>query len=196
MFHSLFFISHPNVGAGSNSPCLSASACHPHGMVNGQKSLELCSHSPDGRQPSPLTSPLLNDAGSIRTDDEDEVRRKVRYHFIELFLCFKASFVMLKIDFLSSAGFEQCLCSYLNCFDLSPEVPYRPGLLHRQGAANHRADLREGPGGGDSGKRRWDPAYSFAPALFSMEKTLIIWSFRSGRMLPCPCDCIKHVDIM
>ncbi|XP_008402290.1 FERM, RhoGEF and pleckstrin domain-containing protein 1 isoform X5 [Poecilia reticulata] len=49
---------------------------HPHGMVNGQKSLELCSHSFDGRQPSPLTSPLLNDACSIRTDDEDEVRRK------------------------------------------------------------------------------------------------------------------------
>uniref|UniRef100_A0A674N8W9 FERM, ARHGEF and pleckstrin domain-containing protein 1 n=1 Tax=Takifugu rubripes TaxID=31033 RepID=A0A674N8W9_TAKRU len=62
--------------SGSNSPCLSASACHPHGMVNGQKSLELCGHSPGGRQPSPLTSPLLNDAGSIRTDDEDEVRRK------------------------------------------------------------------------------------------------------------------------
>uniref|UniRef100_A0A3Q3MUE9 FERM, ARHGEF and pleckstrin domain-containing protein 1 n=1 Tax=Labrus bergylta TaxID=56723 RepID=A0A3Q3MUE9_9LABR len=36
----------------------------------------LCSHSPDGRLPSPLTSPLLNDAGSVRTDDEDEVRRK------------------------------------------------------------------------------------------------------------------------
>uniref|UniRef100_A0A671VZX9 FERM, ARHGEF and pleckstrin domain-containing protein 1 n=1 Tax=Sparus aurata TaxID=8175 RepID=A0A671VZX9_SPAAU len=31
---------------------------------------------PDGRQPSPLTSPLLNDACSVRTDDEDEVRRK------------------------------------------------------------------------------------------------------------------------
>ncbi|TNN02978.1 hypothetical protein fugu_000007 [Takifugu bimaculatus] len=69
-------LEHQSTGAGSNSPCLSASACHPHGMVNGQKSLELCGHSPDGRQPSPLTSPLLNDAGSIRTDDEDEVRRK------------------------------------------------------------------------------------------------------------------------
>uniref|UniRef100_A0A674PP11 FERM, ARHGEF and pleckstrin domain-containing protein 1 n=1 Tax=Takifugu rubripes TaxID=31033 RepID=A0A674PP11_TAKRU len=31
---------------------------------------------PRSKQPSPLTSPLLNDAGSIRTDDEDEVRRK------------------------------------------------------------------------------------------------------------------------
>uniref|UniRef100_A0A8C2XPG7 FERM, ARHGEF and pleckstrin domain-containing protein 1 n=1 Tax=Cyclopterus lumpus TaxID=8103 RepID=A0A8C2XPG7_CYCLU len=59
-----------------NSPHPSASSGHSHGMVNGQKSLELCSYSPDGRQPSPLTSPLLNDAGSVRTDDEDDVRRK------------------------------------------------------------------------------------------------------------------------
>lgn len=64
-------------GVGSNSPQLSTSCTRPHAMVNGQKSLELCSHSPDGRQPSPLTSPLLNDACSVRTDDEDEVRRKV-----------------------------------------------------------------------------------------------------------------------
>uniref|UniRef100_A0A3P8USP8 FERM, ARHGEF and pleckstrin domain-containing protein 1 n=1 Tax=Cynoglossus semilaevis TaxID=244447 RepID=A0A3P8USP8_CYNSE len=47
-----------------------------HGMVNGQRSLDLCSPFIDGRQPSPLTSPLLNDACSVRTDDEDEVRRK------------------------------------------------------------------------------------------------------------------------
>lgn len=79
---SLFSLSSPHygcprAGVGSNSPHLSASSGHSHGMVNGQKSLELCSHSPDGRQPSPLTSPLLNDACSVRTDDEDEVRRKV-----------------------------------------------------------------------------------------------------------------------
>ncbi|XP_034042018.1 FERM, ARHGEF and pleckstrin domain-containing protein 1 [Thalassophryne amazonica] len=67
---------HLSTGVMPNSPHLSASAGHPCGMVNGQKSLDLCSHSPDGRQPSPLTSPLLNDACSIRTDDEDEVRRK------------------------------------------------------------------------------------------------------------------------
>ncbi|XP_069009994.1 FERM, ARHGEF and pleckstrin domain-containing protein 1 isoform X1 [Embiotoca jacksoni] len=67
---------HLSTGAVANSPHLSASSGHSHGMVNGQKSLELCGHSPDGRQPSPLTSPLLNDAGSVRTDDEDEVRRK------------------------------------------------------------------------------------------------------------------------
>ncbi|XP_038136173.1 FERM, ARHGEF and pleckstrin domain-containing protein 1-like [Cyprinodon tularosa] len=64
---------HLSQGVVPHSPPLSG---HPHGMVNGQKSLELCSHSLDGRQPSPLTSPLLNDACSIRTDDEDEVRRK------------------------------------------------------------------------------------------------------------------------
>ncbi|KAM4608326.1 FERM, ARHGEF and pleckstrin domain-containing protein 1 [Polymixia lowei] len=67
---------HLSTGVASNSPHLSPSSGHSQGMVNGQKCLELCGHSPDGRQPSPLTSPLLNDASSIRTDDEDEVRRK------------------------------------------------------------------------------------------------------------------------
>ncbi|XP_023806394.1 FERM, ARHGEF and pleckstrin domain-containing protein 1 [Oryzias latipes] len=67
---------HPSTGLVSNSPPLHASAGLPHGMVNGQRSLDLGSHSPNGRQPSPLTSPLLNDACSVRTDDEDEVRRK------------------------------------------------------------------------------------------------------------------------
>lgn len=46
-------------------------------MVNGQKQSLSLGQSPDGRQPSPLTSPLLTDAGFVRTDDEDEVRRKV-----------------------------------------------------------------------------------------------------------------------
>ncbi|XP_061579437.1 FERM, ARHGEF and pleckstrin domain-containing protein 1 isoform X1 [Cololabis saira] len=67
---------HPSTGVASESPRLAASSGHPYGMVNGQKSLDLGSHSPNGRQPSPLTSPLLNDACSVRTDDEDEVRRK------------------------------------------------------------------------------------------------------------------------
>uniref|UniRef100_A0A7N8XTF3 FERM, ARHGEF and pleckstrin domain-containing protein 1 n=1 Tax=Mastacembelus armatus TaxID=205130 RepID=A0A7N8XTF3_9TELE len=39
-------------------------------------------HSPDGRQPSPLTSPLLNDACSVRTDDEDERFPTDRAYFI------------------------------------------------------------------------------------------------------------------
>ncbi|XP_057707808.1 FERM, ARHGEF and pleckstrin domain-containing protein 1-like isoform X2 [Corythoichthys intestinalis] len=63
-------------GALTNSPYMSTSSAHSHGLLNGQTSLEVGSHSPDVRQPSPLTSPLLNDACSIRTDDEDEVRRK------------------------------------------------------------------------------------------------------------------------
>uniref|UniRef100_A0A672LEI8 FERM, ARHGEF and pleckstrin domain-containing protein 1 n=1 Tax=Sinocyclocheilus grahami TaxID=75366 RepID=A0A672LEI8_SINGR len=41
-------------------------------MVNGQKQSLNLGQSPDGRHPSPLTSPLLTDAGFIRTDDEDE----------------------------------------------------------------------------------------------------------------------------
>ncbi|XP_070980243.1 FERM, ARHGEF and pleckstrin domain-containing protein 1-like isoform X2 [Oncorhynchus clarkii lewisi] len=67
---------HLNTGVVSNSPHLSASSVNSQGIVNGQKPVELCGHSPDVRQPSPLTSPLLNDASSVRTDDEDEVRRK------------------------------------------------------------------------------------------------------------------------
>ncbi|XP_031661792.1 FERM, ARHGEF and pleckstrin domain-containing protein 1-like isoform X1 [Oncorhynchus kisutch] len=67
---------HLNTGVVSNSPHLSASSVNSQAIVNGQKPVELCGHSPDVRQPSPLTSPLLNDAGSVRTDDEDEVRRK------------------------------------------------------------------------------------------------------------------------
>uniref|UniRef100_A0A3Q3FZ55 FERM, ARHGEF and pleckstrin domain-containing protein 1 n=1 Tax=Labrus bergylta TaxID=56723 RepID=A0A3Q3FZ55_9LABR len=69
-------------GVVANSPRLSASSGNSHGMMNGQKSLELCSHSPDGRLPSPLTSPLLNDAGSVRTDDEDERFPTDRAYFI------------------------------------------------------------------------------------------------------------------
>lgn len=33
--------------------------------------------SPEGWQLSPLTSPLLNDAGCVRNEDEEEARRKV-----------------------------------------------------------------------------------------------------------------------
>ncbi|KPP80340.1 FERM, RhoGEF and pleckstrin domain-containing protein-like [Scleropages formosus] len=60
----------------SNSPRLSDSSATSQGIVNGQRAAPAPSQSPDGRPPSPLTSPLLNDAGSMRTDDEDEVRRK------------------------------------------------------------------------------------------------------------------------
>uniref|UniRef100_A0A6Q2ZMR9 FERM, ARHGEF and pleckstrin domain-containing protein 1 n=1 Tax=Esox lucius TaxID=8010 RepID=A0A6Q2ZMR9_ESOLU len=52
-------------------------------VVNGQKATLPPGHSPDGHLPSsqtshtsPLTSPLLTEAGYVRTDDEDEVQRK------------------------------------------------------------------------------------------------------------------------
>lgn len=32
---------------------------------------------PEGLQPSPLTSPLLMDAGCVRNEDDEEARRKV-----------------------------------------------------------------------------------------------------------------------
>uniref|UniRef100_A0A8B9K078 FERM, ARHGEF and pleckstrin domain-containing protein 1 n=1 Tax=Astyanax mexicanus TaxID=7994 RepID=A0A8B9K078_ASTMX len=51
-------------------------------LVNGHRrggdELNGASPSPDGQQPSPLTSPLLNDSSALRTDDEEENRRKVR----------------------------------------------------------------------------------------------------------------------
>ncbi|KAM8856565.1 FERM, ARHGEF and pleckstrin domain-containing protein 1-like [Spinachia spinachia] len=61
---------HQSTEVAPSSPHPSASPGHSQAMVNGQKPLEPCG------PPSPLTSPLLNDAGSVRTDDEDEVRRK------------------------------------------------------------------------------------------------------------------------
>ncbi|XP_077472709.1 FERM, ARHGEF and pleckstrin domain-containing protein 1 isoform X2 [Stigmatopora argus] len=69
-------LDHLATGGLTSSPYLSTSSAQSHGLLNGQTSLEVGSQSPDVRQPSPLTSPLLNDACSIRTDDEDEVRRK------------------------------------------------------------------------------------------------------------------------
>ncbi|KAK7893094.1 hypothetical protein WMY93_022246 [Mugilogobius chulae] len=46
--------------------------------VNGSDNNLVCSNpqSPDARQLSPLTSPLLTDAGYVRNEDEEEARRK------------------------------------------------------------------------------------------------------------------------
>ncbi|KTG47242.1 hypothetical protein cypCar_00045498, partial [Cyprinus carpio] len=57
----------------SRSPQHSESPSAGQVMVNGQKQSLNLGQSPDGRQPSPLTSPLLTDTGFVRTDDEDEV---------------------------------------------------------------------------------------------------------------------------
>ncbi|XP_016099226.1 FERM, RhoGEF and pleckstrin domain-containing protein 1 [Sinocyclocheilus grahami] len=67
---------HLSTGPVSRSPQHSESLSAGQVMVNGQKQSLNLGQSPDGRHPSPLTSPLLTDAGFIRTDDEDEVRRK------------------------------------------------------------------------------------------------------------------------
>ncbi|KAA8579490.1 hypothetical protein FQN60_006583 [Etheostoma spectabile] len=49
-----------------------------NGSVNGRGtgSIGVLGQSPEGRLLSPLTSPLLTDAGCVRHDDEDEARRK------------------------------------------------------------------------------------------------------------------------
>uniref|UniRef100_A0A667XAN3 FERM, ARHGEF and pleckstrin domain-containing protein 1 n=1 Tax=Myripristis murdjan TaxID=586833 RepID=A0A667XAN3_9TELE len=54
------------------------------GSVNGQAtaSTGIPGQSPDGRLPSPLTSPLLTEAGYVRTDDEDEKFPTDKAYFI------------------------------------------------------------------------------------------------------------------
>ncbi|XP_028972374.2 FERM, ARHGEF and pleckstrin domain-containing protein 1 isoform X3 [Esox lucius] len=77
---------HQNPGVLLDSPGLPDDALlagPPGVVVNGQKATLPPGHSPDGHLPSsqtshtsPLTSPLLTEAGYVRTDDEDEVQRK------------------------------------------------------------------------------------------------------------------------
>lgn len=45
--------------------------------VNGQEAGSVLGQVPEGQQLTPLTSPLLTDAGYIRNDEEEEARRKV-----------------------------------------------------------------------------------------------------------------------
>ncbi|XP_039601359.1 FERM, ARHGEF and pleckstrin domain-containing protein 1 isoform X2 [Polypterus senegalus] len=66
----------PSTGSLTNSPRLSEASVNSQGPQTTHRPILSPNLSPDGRQPSPLTSPLLNDAGCVRTDDEDEVRRK------------------------------------------------------------------------------------------------------------------------
>lgn len=62
--------------------CLSLSevTCASVTLVNG--------HADDcrGATPSPLISPMLNDSGAIRTDDEEDNRRKVRFVYQRMFM--------------------------------------------------------------------------------------------------------------
>uniref|UniRef100_A0A6Q2Z047 FERM, ARHGEF and pleckstrin domain-containing protein 1 n=1 Tax=Esox lucius TaxID=8010 RepID=A0A6Q2Z047_ESOLU len=72
-----------STGLGPGLPDDALLAGPPGVVVNGQKATLPPGHSPDGHLPSsqtshtsPLTSPLLTEAGYVRTDDEDEVQRK------------------------------------------------------------------------------------------------------------------------
>lgn len=81
---SIFLFSFPPPGspASDDSPLAS-----PRVVVNGNGSANEqgtgstgvlgSGQSPEGRQLSPLTSPLLTEAGYVRNDDEEEARRKV-----------------------------------------------------------------------------------------------------------------------
>lgn len=72
----------PLESPGSESPAGSPHVVvNSNGSVNGQGTGGIGilgpNPSPDGRQLSPLTSPLLTDAGCVRNDDDEEARRKV-----------------------------------------------------------------------------------------------------------------------
>uniref|UniRef100_A0A8C4GMR7 FERM, ARHGEF and pleckstrin domain-containing protein 1 n=1 Tax=Dicentrarchus labrax TaxID=13489 RepID=A0A8C4GMR7_DICLA len=76
-----FYLLKPSFPGSEDSPLGS-----PHVVVNGNGSVNGqgmgstgilgTGHSPEGRHLSPLTSPLLTDAGCVRNDDEEEARRK------------------------------------------------------------------------------------------------------------------------
>uniref|UniRef100_A0A667X377 FERM, ARHGEF and pleckstrin domain-containing protein 1 n=1 Tax=Myripristis murdjan TaxID=586833 RepID=A0A667X377_9TELE len=75
----LYSLQYGSPSSSADSPLASAHVLvNGTGSVNGQAtaSTGIPGQSPDGRLPSPLTSPLLTEAGYVRTDDEDEARRK------------------------------------------------------------------------------------------------------------------------
>uniref|UniRef100_A0A670KG33 FERM, ARHGEF and pleckstrin domain-containing protein 1 n=1 Tax=Podarcis muralis TaxID=64176 RepID=A0A670KG33_PODMU len=75
--HSRSQTQQPSTGSLTGSPHLSELSINSQGgpaMTNATLSPNL---SPDNRQASPLVSPLMNDQTGVRTDDEEEVRRKV-----------------------------------------------------------------------------------------------------------------------
>uniref|UniRef100_A0A670KHV6 FERM, ARHGEF and pleckstrin domain-containing protein 1 n=1 Tax=Podarcis muralis TaxID=64176 RepID=A0A670KHV6_PODMU len=74
--HSRSQTQQPSTGSLTGSPHLSELSINSQGgpaMTNATLSPNL---SPDNRQASPLVSPLMNDQTGVRTDDEEEVRRK------------------------------------------------------------------------------------------------------------------------
>lgn len=64
-----------------------------------------------------------------------------------------AGWMVAQIDTLISARRDVGPCSVSSlCCDVSAEVSNRSGLLHCQGAADHRENVSEGPGGDNCGK--------------------------------------------
>ncbi|KAG7463762.1 hypothetical protein MATL_G00180090 [Megalops atlanticus] len=128
-------------GAVTNSPRLSDSSGHSQGMVNGQKHGLVPGQSPDGRQPSPLTSPLLNDAGCVRTDDEDEVRRKrfptdKAYFIAKELLTTERTYLkdleVITVAFQDSVGKDEAMPESLRnviCSNFDPLYKFHSGFL-------------------------------------------------------------------
>ncbi|XP_078513638.1 FERM, ARHGEF and pleckstrin domain-containing protein 1 isoform X1 [Lissotriton helveticus] len=67
----------PSTGSVTDSPQLSELSINSQGIQLGLTSSTSPNMSPDAKPSSPLLSPLLNDPSCIRTDDEEEVRRKI-----------------------------------------------------------------------------------------------------------------------
>ncbi|XP_029112633.1 FERM, ARHGEF and pleckstrin domain-containing protein 1-like isoform X4 [Scleropages formosus] len=130
-----------SAGVVSNSPRLSDSSATSQGIVNGQRAAPAPSQSPDGRPPSPLTSPLLNDAGSMRTDDEDEVRRKrfptdKAYFIAKELLMTERTFVkdleLITVSFQNLVGKEETTTESLRTFissNFEPIHKFHTGFL-------------------------------------------------------------------
>lgn len=90
--HSVLSSSHlppPESPGSEDSPAGSPSmVVNGNSTVNGQGtgSTTILGHSPEVQQLSPLTSPLLTDAGCIRNDDDEEARRKVGIYVTRIIL--------------------------------------------------------------------------------------------------------------
>uniref|UniRef100_A0A8C1ZRB9 FERM, ARHGEF and pleckstrin domain-containing protein 1 n=1 Tax=Cyprinus carpio TaxID=7962 RepID=A0A8C1ZRB9_CYPCA len=105
---------HLSTGPVSRSPQHSESPSAGQVIVNGQKQSLNLGQSPDGRQPSPLTSPLLTDAGFVRTDDEDERFPTDKAYFIAKELLttertYLKDLEVITVSFQKSVGKDEAL---------------------------------------------------------------------------------------
>ncbi|KAG5852292.1 hypothetical protein ANANG_G00060840 [Anguilla anguilla] len=132
---------HLSTALVANSPRLSESSGQSQGLVNGQKQSLALGQSPDGRQPSPLTSPLLNDAGCLRPDEEDEVRRKrfptdKAYFIAKELLTTERTYLkdleVITVAFQNSVGKDEAMPDSLRnviCSNFDPLYKFHTGFL-------------------------------------------------------------------